>query len=304
MNTQRLSTGNADLDDLLGGGLLPGTLTVVSGATGIGKTQLGIQFARAGALQEGRRGVIFDMSSRGDAQSHAEYALRLGNWRLSPAETSQPPSPEEIFDLARPLGDYLRVFDYQGRRVTRRDLDSDGWQDWQAELARKLAVTIAFFYGNFTRGARRAVIDGIEPTERPSESIQFELFEYVYHQILRKDHDWVARDLLRERFRSHAAEVERAAYDPAAIGCMLLYTSPEAMLDDLISRKLDEGDVLSNANTVIYLGKTREGRKLGRALYIAKHRGSACTDEIVPYTIGEKGIEIAGANKQDSPPRE
>ena len=29
------------------------------------------------------------------------------------------------------------------------------------------------------------------------------------------------------------------------------------MLDDLIARPLDEGDVLSNANTVIYMGKTR-----------------------------------------------
>ena len=36
------------LDELLGGGLLPGTLTVVVGSTGIGKTQLGLQFAQAG----------------------------------------------------------------------------------------------------------------------------------------------------------------------------------------------------------------------------------------------------------------
>lgn len=292
MNNSRLSTGNDRLDQLLGGGLLPGTLTVVSGATGIGKTQLGIQFARAGMRHEGQSGIIFDMSSRGDAQSHADYARRLGDWRLTPADTTQSPSPEEIFDLARSLGDYLRVFDYQGRRVTRRDLDFEDWQDWQAELARKLAVTIAFFYGNFVRGARRVVIDGIEPSERPSESIQFELFEYVYHQILRKDHDWVARDLLRERFRSRAAEVAAAAYDAGAIGCLLLYTSPETMLDDLIARKLDEGDVLSNANTVIYLGKTRDGQKLGRALYIAKHRGSACSEEIVPYTISESGIVL------------
>ena len=289
---QRLSTGIERLDELLGGGLLPGTLTVVSGATGIGKTQLGIQFARAGTDQEGRNGLIFDMSCRGDAQSHAEYARRMFDWSLTAAPGEPTPGPSEVFDLACQLGDYLHVFDYGGRRVTRRDLDFEAWQEWQAELARKLAATIAFFYGNFLRGARRVVVDGIEPAERPSDSIQFELFEYVYHQILRKDHDWVARDLLRERYRSHAGQVEAHPYDHRQIACLLLYTSPESMLEELISRKLDEGDVLANANTVIYLGKVREANKLAKALYIAKHRGSACGDEIVPYTIADRGLEI------------
>ena len=159
---------------------------------------------------------------------------------------------------------------------------------------RKLAVTIGFFYGNFLRGARRVVVDGIEPAQRPSESIQFEMFEYVYHQILRKDSDWVARDLLRERYRAHAAEVEAHLYDRDQVACVLLYTSPESMLEELISRKLDEGDVLANANTIIYLGKIREGNRLTKALYIPKHRGSACSDEIVPYTITDRGIELCG----------
>ena len=44
----RLSTGVPGLDERLGGGLIPGTLTVVVGASGIGKTQLGLQFAHAG----------------------------------------------------------------------------------------------------------------------------------------------------------------------------------------------------------------------------------------------------------------
>ena len=47
MNTtdsSRLSTGLPALDSLLGGGLLPGSLSVIVGATGIGKTQLGLAF--------------------------------------------------------------------------------------------------------------------------------------------------------------------------------------------------------------------------------------------------------------------
>ena len=74
---ERLSTGIDGLDDLLGGGLLPGTLTAVVGSTGIGKTQFGLQFAQAGLKQEGRRGIVFDMCSRGDSQNHADYARRM-----------------------------------------------------------------------------------------------------------------------------------------------------------------------------------------------------------------------------------
>jgi hypothetical protein len=286
----RLSTGVSGLDELLGGGLIPGTLTVVVGATGIGKTQLGLQFANAGGEQEKKRGVIFDCSSRGDSQSHADYARRMFDWRLTPLDAERQVDVDRFFDTA--VADYLHIFDYHGRRVTRRDLDWDDWRNWQAELNARLRAAIAFLYGNFVRGVRRVVIDGIEPADRPGESIQFNLFEYVYHQILRKDPEWVARDLFREAFRRHADDAARHTYDPAHIGCLLLYTSHETMLDDLISRPLDEGDVLSNANTLIYMGKMRDGQRMTRGLHIAKHRGSACDERIVEYNIGERGLTI------------
>jgi KaiC/GvpD/RAD55 family RecA-like ATPase len=289
---ERLSTGIEGLDDLLGGGLLPGTLTAVVGSTGIGKTQFGLQFAQAGLSQEGYRGILFDMCARGDSQHHATYAQRMFQWKLQPVGPQSPIDLAHFFSSADADGDYLHVFDQQGRRVTRNDLDTDAWRQWQAELGRRLNATIAFFYGNFMRGVRRAVVDGIEPVDRPSDSIQFELFEYIYHQILRKDAEWVARDLFREHYRENAAAIARHVYDPARIGCMLLVTSPETTLDGLLERPLDEGDVLSNANTVIHLGKIREGTKFRRALYISKHRGSACSDEIVPYHIDDRGIQL------------
>ncbi len=288
---RRQSTGVPGLDALLGGGLLPGTLTVVVGATGIGKTQLGVQFANAGSAQDGHRGVLFDCASRGDSQSHAEYARRMFDWHLAAMDADKQVDVEHFFDSD--LADYLHIFDYHGRRVTRRDLDWDDWRTWQAELNARLRAAIAFLYGNFVRGVRRVVVDGIEPADRPGESIQFNLFEYVYHQILRKDPEWVARDLFREAYRRHAEEAARHTYDPAEIGCLLLYTSKEVMLDDLISRPLEEGDALSNANTLIYMGKIRDGSRMARGLYIAKHRGSACDERIVEYTIGDLGLSVA-----------
>jgi KaiC/GvpD/RAD55 family RecA-like ATPase len=289
----RVSTGVPGLDELLGGGLLPGTLTVVLGATGCGKTQLGLQFAAAGALQEGRRGIVLDMTSRGDSQSHADYAQRLFGWRINPADADAAPCLEVYFEGPEPPADYLHVFSYQGRRVTRSDLDEEGWRVWQAEVGRKLSATIAFFYGAFVRGVRRAVIDGIEPADRPGQSIQLELFEYVYHQILRKDPEWVARDLFRQHYRRNAEAAAERRYDPGQVAAVLLCTTRETLLDELATRPLDEGDVLAGANTIVCLGRTRQGQRMGRALFIPKHRGSAACDEIVPYEIDDRGLRIA-----------
>lgn len=288
----RHSTGIPGLDERLGGGLLPGTLTVVVGSTGIGKTQLGLQFAHAGADEEGRPGVLFDMSARGDSQNHATYAERLFGWKLEEAAAGDRVISDGFFDPHRRHGDYLHVFDHAGRRVTRGDLDFAAWQDWQAEITRRLNRSIAFFYGNFVSGVRRAVVDGIEPVMRPSESIQIELFEYVYHQILRKDPEWVARDLFREHYRRNAEAAAAHRYDPGSVGCMLLITSHETTLDGLLERPLDEGDVLANANTLVYLGKIREGTRFRRGLYVAKHRGSPCPDEILPYRIEDRGLVL------------
>lgn len=289
---QRQTTGVPGLDERLGGGLLPGTLTVVVGATGIGKTQLGLQFAAAGLDQESRRGILFDVSARGDSQNHTDYADRMFDWPLAIADAGKQVDLADFFDSERCYGDYLHVFDYSGRRVTRRDLEFEQWQAWQAELNAKLRTSIAFLYGNFVQGTRRVVVDGVEPTDRAHDSVQLNLFEYVYHQVLRKEPDWVARDLFREKFRENAEAVEHHRYDPANISCVLLITSQETMLDDLISRGLEEGDALANANTLIYMGKMREGNKLNRGLFIAKHRGSACSDEICTYSIDDSGVRI------------
>ena len=291
-NTTRLQTGIAELDDMLGGGLLPGTLTVVAGATGIGKTQLGLQWLHRGRQQEGEPGIIFDLTTRGDSQNHRDYAQRLFQSQLTEMNLNDPHEPLTVWDRNRARRDYVHIFQQSGRRVTRQDLDQDNWQEWKVELSRKLDRAIFFFYGNFVHGARRVIIDGVEPTERESDSFQFHLFEYVYHQILRKDHDWVARDLLRVHYRENEATVMQHAYRQQDLACLLLYTTHEVMLDDLLERPLESGDVLANANTIILMGKTREGSKMGRALQIAKHRGSAVDESIVPYEITASGLRL------------
>jgi len=302
-NEQRLSTGVPGLDEKLGGGLLPGTMTVLVGSSGIGKTQFGLQFLHAVGSQESRPGVIFDLTARGDSQNHAEYARRMFDRILSEETMDRCIDPDTFFATdtggirsnppgTEVWGEYLRVFPSRGRKVTRRDLDFDQWHDWQAELSKRLDTTIGFFFHHFTHGVRRFIVDGIEPVEHQSESIQFELLEYIYHQIVRKDPDWVARDLFRQHYRTYAERIDRRLYRKEDIGCMVLYTAPETSLDAMIARPLDEGDLLVGANTIIYLGKIRDGVKFRRAMYVAKHRGSVCPDEILFYEIDDRGLRI------------
>ena len=290
MTPARQRFGIEALDQLLGGGLIPGTLTVLAGATGAGKTQLGLRWANAGLEAEGRRGALCDLTSRGDAQNHAAYALDQFAWKIIPASIEEPFDPAAVWDLSRPIGDYFHPFARSGRRVTRRDLEPDDWHAWKSDLARVLRRSVGFFYEQFVRGTRRVVVDGIEPTERFSESIQFEFFEYLYHQILRKEDEWAARELFRERYRANAEQVAAHPYPHAAIGCLYLYTTPHILLDDLMTERISEGDIFANASTIILMGRTREPGRLGRALYVAKHRGSACGDEIRPYRITDQGL--------------
>lgn len=280
------------LDRHLGGGLLPGKLTVLAGATGAGKTQLGLRWANHGEEQEGCRGVVCDLTSRGDAQNHASYARELFGWTLRPFPIDAPLDLGAVWDTERPLGDYFHPFTRAGRRVTRRDLEPDDWHAWKSDLARVLRTSVAFFYSHFLRGTRRVVVDGLEPTERFGDSIQFEFFEYLYHHVLRKEDEWVARELFREHYRAQAERVHQHRYDHHQVGCLYLYTTPHVLLDELIAQPIGEGDIFSNANTILLMGRTREGGRMGRALYVAKHRGSPCSDDIVPYRITDRGLVL------------
>ncbi len=139
---------------------------------------------------------------------------------------NQAVDPTRVWDRAQARRDYLHIFERPGGASTRNDLEYDDWKAWKLELVKKLQLAIWFFYGNFVHGVRRCVIDGVEPTDRPSESFQFDLFEYIYHQILHKDADWVAAtssasifsracdEVLAHLIRSQPHRLRAALHDP------------------------------------------------------------------------------------------
>jgi circadian clock protein KaiC len=61
--TKVLSTGIREIDNLLGGGIESGTVSMISGPPGVGKTTLGMQMAAAGAAR-GEKTVVFSFEEK------------------------------------------------------------------------------------------------------------------------------------------------------------------------------------------------------------------------------------------------
>ena len=113
------------------------------GATGIGKMQLGLQFARAGQQQGGQSGILFDMPSRCDAQNHTDDGWWMFDWILKQWQIDEPYAPEDIWNRERMRSDYFHIFERSGRRDSIRDLEPDQWAEWPVELNWKLDQAIA-----------------------------------------------------------------------------------------------------------------------------------------------------------------
>jgi len=282
-----LSTGVSFLDEMLDGGLVPGTLTLVYGATGVGKTQLGISFLNQGQAEEGHRGVIVDLTTRGDSQQHLEYARRLFGWEIAEGAIER----EAVWQKKNHLPQRYTGLGYSGKRVTREDVTQEAWGQWQAELNRSLQGVTAFLYAHLIRGAKRVLIDSVEPCTRIADSIQLELIEYIYQEILRTEYDWVARTLFQGQWLDVMDKVTRNAYHHEAVATMILQTSHEVLLEDLIARPLPPGDLAANANTIILLGRLSGESKTGRGAFVLKHRGRKCSEAIVPFEITDKGLK-------------
>src|SRR3989441_3539107 len=157
--TARVSTGLPRLDAMLGGGLLPGTLTVIYGATGIGKTHVGLTFADHGRAADGARGVILDMNGRGDSQQHDEYARRLFHWTLTTWRHAVPPMSDPYPPAAELQAFYSNALPWVGRVREFQVPTTDGgvefdW-NWKASYNHALYTVRPFLYFHFAAGTRR-----------------------------------------------------------------------------------------------------------------------------------------------------
>ena len=291
----RVSTGIPRLDAMLGGGLWPGTLTVIYGATGIGKTHLGLTFADHGKTADGARGVVLDLNGRGDSQQHDEYAARLFGWALKPWTHTVTPMAEPYPPASQMEAFYSNALHWVGRtRDFQIPTPDGGWEfdwNWKAAYNHALYTVRPFLYFHVAAGARRVVVDGVEPMDSPADSIQCFIFDELYRKTIHRDAETLGMEICLPVWR-HREFIDAHRYDHTQITTVLLVTTEETRLEDLLARKVATGDTGATANTILVLGSERLGSRLARMLCVVKHRGSAMSDEIVEYRIGARGIEL------------
>jgi KaiC/GvpD/RAD55 family RecA-like ATPase len=291
----RTSTGIQKLDDMLGGGLLPGTLCVVYGATGIGKTHLGLHFAHAGQTAEGTPGIFFDMNARGDSQQHHGYAERLYGWKLARWTHTVTPMTEPLPSAEQMTARYCDALPWVGKLRDYQAPAPDGsleldW-NWKAEYNHALYTVRPFVYFHLTAGCRRVVVDGIEPMDVPGEYIQAFLFDELYRKTIHRDSETLGMEICMPVWK-YREFIDGHRYDHTEVTTILLVTTEETQLEHLIARKVAAGDIGAVANTIVVMGSERVGNRLGRFLCVVKHRGSVKSDDIVEYRMTERGLEL------------
>jgi RecA/RadA recombinase len=292
--TTRVSTGSPRLDEMLGGGLLPGTLTVVYGATGIGKTHLGLSFCHHGLRAEGKPGLVFDMNVRGDSQQHHAYAARLHHWQLSRWTHSVLPMADPYPPAEQMRAFYCDTLPWAGKLRDYQVPTSDGLEfdwNWKAQYNQALYTVRPFVYFHLGAGSRRIMVDGIEPMDVPGDYIQPYIFDDLYRKLIHRDSETLGMEICLPVWR-HRAFIDAHRYDHAAVTTLLLVTTEETQLEHLIARKVAAGDIGAVANTIVVMGSERVGNRLGRFLCVVKHRGSAKSDEIAAYRVTERGFEL------------
>lgn len=111
---ETLSVGSPGLDELLGGGVLKGSVTSLVGAAGTGKTTFGIQFLAAGAIR-GEQGYFFGLYENPytlqQRSKTLSEALGKANAKLAPIVAWRPPYELNIDEM---IEDILRCVDEKG----------------------------------------------------------------------------------------------------------------------------------------------------------------------------------------------
>lgn len=127
MTDTRIKTGIAGLDEMLGGGFLPGSATALRGAPGTGKTSLGLEFIARGILDFDQPGLIitFEEFAETLVNDAASIGFDLSALRESGKLSIMMTSPATFMrEMAEPGGKFDEIIVQKG--IQRVFVDSLG----------------------------------------------------------------------------------------------------------------------------------------------------------------------------------
>jgi circadian clock protein KaiC len=125
VNTVRAAMGVPGLDDILGGGLLPGHVYLLEGSPGTGKTTTALRFLLEGA-ERGEKGLYITLSEteqelRSGARSHGwEIDKRIAVFELVPPESLLDPDKQQslLYSSDLELGETTKLIFEEIARVS------------------------------------------------------------------------------------------------------------------------------------------------------------------------------------------
>ncbi|GAC1399450.1 MAG: circadian clock protein KaiC [Chloroflexota bacterium] len=176
-------TGVSGLDELLGGGLVAGTMALVEGAPGTGKTTLGLQFIHHGVVVRGEPGLVLTFEEvpqqlYADAQNFGWDLRRL----VAEGKLHVICLTPEV--LQRQLGDPEQMWGRLARGAAPRRVLIDSithLRQLTADEVRLREILNVFLSGMRRQGLTALLLTEME--ERGGESIPFE--EYAVDAVLR-----------------------------------------------------------------------------------------------------------------------
>jgi len=282
-------TGIAGLDEILGGGLVAGTMALVEGAPGAGKTTLGLQFIHHGVVAHGEPGLVLTFEQV--PQQLYRDALNFG-WDLR--RLVQEGKLQVLFltpdVLHRQMSDPEEMWSGLARGATPRRVLIDSvthLRQLSTDEARLRAILNALLSSMRRQGLTALLLTEME--ERGGTAIPFE--EYAADAVIRLTYAAAQGDagprqrhleVLKTRGQEHVAG--RHSFTFAAGGLRLFpHLRPKPITPPQLERQvflgvagfdqLFAGGVPATAH-VMLVGDTGVGKTLASLLFL--HEGLQC----------------------------
>ncbi|OGS48781.1 MAG: hypothetical protein A3K68_00155 [Euryarchaeota archaeon RBG_16_68_13] len=251
----RVSTGVAGVDAMLGGGLIPGRPYVVSGPTGSGKTILAMHFLAAG-LATGEPGLMVPLD---EPPNEVKANVAAFGWDLARLKILDATPDVKAHKRQRSVIDVGTTLDV-------RDMEQVG-DIRQSSQIRALEVSIH----GVQKMLKQEYFQRLERTKEPYQRIVVDSLTALKMFTMQGEDSRI----MIQSFLRFLSELEATS----------------VIVSERLNPKVLETEFFLSRGEVRF-HKWLDGNVIRRAVSVEKFRGSAFDDRIRPMAISDKGITV------------